>query len=52
MLDKHTEENGYTEYSVPFVKSDSLFGTGQLPKFDEVITVGMDHWLYQLLKFL
>ena len=47
MLDKHTEENGYTEYSVPFiVKSDSLFGTGQLPKFDEdLFTVGDDHWL-------
>ena len=47
MLDKHTEENGYTEYSVPFlVKEDSLFGTGQLPKFDQDLFVaGDDHWL-------
>ena len=34
MLDLHTEEHGYTEMSVPYlVNSDSLFGTGQLPKF-------------------
>ena len=47
MLDKHTEENGYTEYSVPFlVKEDSLFGTGQLPKFGEdLFTAGDNHWL-------
>ncbi len=47
MLDKHTEENGYVEYSLPFlVKEDSLFGTGQLPKFgDDLFTAGDDHWL-------
>ena len=47
MLDKHTEENGYTEYSVPFlVKEDSLFGTGNLPKFGEdLFTAGDNHWL-------
>ncbi|OUW95303.1 MAG: serine--tRNA ligase [Pelagibacteraceae bacterium TMED237] len=47
MLDKHTEENGYIEYSVPFlVKENSLFGTGQLPKFGEdLFTAGDDHWL-------
>ena len=47
MLDKHTEDNGYTEYSVPFlVKNDSLFGTGQLPKFgDDLFTAGEEHWL-------
>ncbi len=47
MLDKHTEENGYTEYSVPFlVKNEALFGTGQLPKFGEdLFTAGEDHWL-------
>ncbi|MCY9802067.1 serine--tRNA ligase [Vibrio scophthalmi] len=34
MLDLHTEEHGYTEMYVPYlVNSDSLFGTGQLPKF-------------------
>ncbi len=47
MLDKHTEENGYIEYSVPFlVKEESLFGTGQLPKFgDDLFTAGENHWL-------
>ena len=47
MLDKHTEENGYIEYSLPFlVKNESLYGTGQLPKFgDDLFTAGDDHWL-------
>ena len=47
MLDKHTNENGYTEMSVPFlVKDESLFGTGQLPKFaDDLFTAGDNHWL-------
>ena len=36
MLDLHTTEHGYTEAYVPFlVNSDSLRGTGQLPKFEE-----------------
>lgn len=36
MLDLHTEEHGYTEMYVPYlVNSDSLLGTGQLPKFGE-----------------
>ncbi len=36
MLDQHTEEHGYTETYVPYlVNTDSLFGTGQLPKFAE-----------------
>ncbi len=36
MLDTHTLEHGYTEMYVPFmVNQDSLFGTGQLPKFAE-----------------
>ena len=36
MLDTHVEEHGYCETYVPYlVKADSLFGTGQLPKFDE-----------------
>ncbi|MFN2381117.1 MAG: serine--tRNA ligase [Guyparkeria sp.] len=36
MLDLHTSEHGYTEVQVPFiVHADSLFGTGQLPKFAE-----------------
>jgi seryl-tRNA synthetase len=36
MLDLHTTEHGYTEVYVPFmVNSESLYGTGQLPKFAE-----------------
>ncbi|MCB1668446.1 MAG: serine--tRNA ligase [Pseudomonadales bacterium] len=36
MLNTHTLENGYQEVNVPYiVNSDSLFGTGQLPKFEE-----------------
>jgi seryl-tRNA synthetase len=36
MLDTHTVEHGYTEAYVPYmVNSDSLYGTGQLPKFGE-----------------
>ncbi|MDC0963388.1 serine--tRNA ligase [Candidatus Pseudothioglobus singularis] len=35
MLDHHTEKNGYTETYAPYlVNSDSLIGTGQLPKFE------------------
>ena len=36
MLDTHTAEHGYQEVYVPYiVNKDSLFGTGQLPKFEE-----------------
>ncbi len=36
MLDTHTQQHGYEEVNVPFVvNGDSLFGTGQLPKFEE-----------------
>lgn len=36
MLDLHTREHGYLETLPPFiVNRDSLFGTGQLPKFEE-----------------
>ncbi|WP_250658348.1 serine--tRNA ligase [Alkalimarinus coralli] len=36
MLDTHTAEHGYDEIYVPYlVNSESLFGTGQLPKFEE-----------------
>lgn len=36
MLDLHTNEHGYTEHYVPYlVNADSLFGTGQLPKFED-----------------
>jgi seryl-tRNA synthetase len=34
MLDVHTREHGYSETYVPYlVNDDTLFGTGQLPKF-------------------
>jgi seryl-tRNA synthetase len=34
MLDVHTREHGYTEVLPPYlVNSDSMYGTGQLPKF-------------------
>ena len=35
MLDLHTQEHGYEETYVPYlVNASSLFGTGQLPKFE------------------
>jgi seryl-tRNA synthetase len=34
MLDLHTREHGYTEVLPPYlVNSESMYGTGQLPKF-------------------
>ena len=36
MLDTHTSQHGYTECYTPYmVNADSLYGTGQLPKFKE-----------------
>lgn len=36
MLDMHTSRHGYQEIYVPYiVNADSLYGTGQLPKFEE-----------------
>ncbi len=36
MLNKHTGDHGYQEVYVPYlVNADSLYGTGQLPKFEE-----------------
>lgn len=36
MLDLHTTQHGYDEIYVPYlVKDESLYGTGQLPKFRE-----------------
>jgi seryl-tRNA synthetase len=48
MLDIHIEEHRYLEVLPPYlVNSDSLFGTGQLPKFTEDLfkCEGSDHWL-------
>mgnify|MGYP003449776666 CR=1 FL=1 len=36
MLNLHTEENGYTEIYSPYMaNAKALFGTGQLPKFED-----------------
>ncbi|MFZ1536084.1 MAG: serine--tRNA ligase [Chromatiaceae bacterium] len=36
MLDTHTREHGYVEVYVPYlVNAGSLYGTGQLPKFEQ-----------------
>jgi len=47
MLDTHTQQNGYTEISVPLlVKAPALYGTGQLPKFEEdLFKTSTDHYL-------
>src|SRR5712692_5254583 len=36
MLDLHTNEHGYTEVNPPLVvRDDAMFGTAQLPKFED-----------------
>ena len=48
MLDVHTRHHGYTEVLPPFmVNSQSLYGTGNLPKFKEDLfkCEGHDFWL-------
>jgi seryl-tRNA synthetase len=48
MLDLHTREHGYHEVLPPFlINSASLYGTGQLPKFEEDLfrCQGYDLWL-------
>ena len=48
MIDLHTLEHGYTEFFPPFiVNKDSMFGTGQLPKFAEDMfkLEGYDYYL-------
>ncbi len=48
MLDVHTREHGYTEVLPPFmINSDSLYGTGNLPKFaaDLFKIEKTDYWL-------
>ena len=49
MLDVHTQENGYTELSVPLmVREDCMYGTGQLPKFrDDQFQTTRGDWLSQ-----
>jgi seryl-tRNA synthetase len=45
MLDLHSNEHGYQEVYVPYlVRSEILYGTGQLPKFkDDQFQVAGDH---------
>lgn len=47
MLDLHVAEHGYTEVAPPYlVRSDALYGTGQLPKFaEDLFRTTTDHWL-------
>ncbi|MEO9774970.1 serine--tRNA ligase [Roseibium sp.] len=47
MIDLHTTENGYTEVSPPLLVHDApLYGTGQLPKFEEdLFKTSSDHYL-------
>jgi seryl-tRNA synthetase len=47
MLDRQTGENGYTECAPPLlVREESLFGTGQLPKFaDDNFATTDGRWL-------
>ena len=50
MLDLHTREHGYLETEPPFiVNRDSLFGTGQLPKFEEDLFKLEDERNYYLI---
>ena len=47
MLDIHTEKHKYIEVNPPsLVRDNSLYGTGQLPKFsDYLFKTYSDHWL-------
>ncbi len=47
MLDVQTQQHGFTECAVPYlVRADALFGTGQLPKFEEdMFKTTSDHYL-------
>tara|TARA_B100001029_G_scaffold178602_1_gene185760 strand:+ start:3772 stop:5046 length:1275 start_codon:yes stop_codon:yes gene_type:complete len=48
MLDVHTNENGYQEINVPYIaNANSLYGTGQLPKFeDDVFKIAGEDEMY------
>mgnify|MGYP000261162448 CR=1 FL=1 len=47
MLNIHTQKHGYTEISPPsLVRDNALYGTGQLPKFNEdLFQTSSGHWL-------
>jgi seryl-tRNA synthetase len=48
MLDVHTREHGYTEVYAPYlVNAQSMYGTGQLPKFEQdlfLVPRGDEKW--------
>jgi seryl-tRNA synthetase len=48
MLDLHAGEHGYTEVYAPYlVNADSMYGTGQLPKFEQdlfIVPHGDEKW--------
>lgn len=48
MLDTHTDEHGYSETYLPYlVNANTLYGTGQLPKFEEdLFKMEGEHPLY------
>ncbi|MGX1747477.1 MULTISPECIES: serine--tRNA ligase [unclassified Brevundimonas] len=46
MLDMQTDKHGYQEVAPPYmVKDDAMFGTGQLPKFEEDLFRSGEHLL-------
>ena len=47
MLDQHTQEFGYTEYTPPLlVRDQAAYGTGNLPKFaEDLFKTENDYWL-------
>lgn len=47
MLNLHVEEHGYTEVNTPvLVRDETLYGTGQLPKFaEDLFKTTDDRWL-------
>ena len=54
MITKHTTQHGYTEMMVPQLQNaDTMYGTGQLPKFEEDLfkVEKKDYIQFQLLKY-
>jgi seryl-tRNA synthetase len=46
MLDTQTDKHGYLEVNSPYmVKAEAMFGTGQLPKFEEDLFKAGEHYL-------
>ncbi len=50
MLDVHTRDHGYTEINIPLLANrETLYGTGQLPKFEEDLFKLSDDSSYYLI---